>query len=95
MHGMPNEPSTQWKEDIAPDEEVRFGRLAEQLREVQRRQSRRGETGRALHRKGHVGVEASFEVLDDLPAPARQGLFAKPGRYPTQRPTCAASRSRC
>ncbi len=81
MRGMPSEPSTQWKEDVAADEEVRFGRLAEQLREVQRRESRRGQAGRALHRKGHVGVEASFEVLDDLPAPARQGLFAKPGRY--------------
>jgi hypothetical protein len=81
MHGMPNEPSTQWKEDVAPDEEVRFGRLAEQLREVQRRQSRRAGAGRALHRKAHIGVEASFEVLADLPPPARHGLFAKPGRY--------------
>jgi hypothetical protein len=78
---MPSEPSTQWKEQVAPDEEARFGRLAEQLRELQRRQSRRGGAGRALHRKGHVGVEASFEVLGDLPAAARQGLFAKPGRY--------------
>src|SRR4051812_16303126 len=77
---MPSEPSTQWKEDIAPDEDARFGRLAEQLRELQRRQSRRS-AGRALHRKGHVGVEATFEVLDDLPAAARQGLFARPSRY--------------
>jgi hypothetical protein len=78
---MPSEPSTQWGEEIAPDEDARFTRLAEQLREVQRRSSRRSGPGRALHRKGHVGVEASFEVLDGLPAPARQGLFAKPGRY--------------
>lgn len=78
---MPGQPSTQWKEDIAPDEEARFVRLSEQLRELQRRQSRRSGAGRALHRKGHVGVEASFEVLGDLPAPARQGLFATPGRH--------------
>jgi hypothetical protein len=78
---MPSEPSTQWKEDVAADEDARFGRLAEQLRELQRRQSRRGGAGRALHRKGHVGVAATFEVLADLPAPARQGLFAKPAQY--------------
>lgn len=78
---MPNEPSTEWQEEIAADEPARFERLAEQLRELQRRTSRRGGAGRALHRKGHVGVEASFEVLDGLPAPARQGLFASPGRY--------------
>jgi len=78
---MPSEPSTQWKEDVAADEEARFGRLAEQLRELQRRQSRRSGAGRALHRKGHVGVEATFEVLDGLPPPARQGLFATPGQY--------------
>ncbi|HEX2688706.1 MAG TPA: catalase [Kofleriaceae bacterium] len=78
---MSSEPSTQWHEEVAPDEEVRFTRLAEQLRELQRRHTRRRGAGRALHRKGHIGVEASFEVLGDLPAPARQGLFAKPGRY--------------
>jgi hypothetical protein len=78
---MPNEPSTQWREDVAPDEDARFTRLAEQLRELQRSNARRSGSGRALHRKGHVGVEARFEVLDGLPAPARQGLFAKPGQY--------------
>src|ERR1043165_5105083 len=78
---MASEPSTRWKEDAAADEDARFGRLAEQLRELQRRQSRRGGAGRALHRKGHGGVVATFEVLGDLPAPARQGLFAKPGQY--------------
>lgn len=81
MLGMSSEPSTQWQEDVAPDEDARFTRLAEQLRELQRRNARRSGAGRALHRKGHVGVEASFEVLDGLPAAARQGLFAKPGRY--------------
>ncbi|HMG22094.1 MAG TPA: hypothetical protein VK607_12275 [Kofleriaceae bacterium] len=79
---MSSPPSTQWQEHVAPDEEARFVRLAEQLRELQRRRSRKaGAPGRALHRKPHVGVEASFEVLGDLPDPARQGLFAQPGRY--------------
>ena len=81
MRGMSSEPSTQWKEEIAADEDAQFTRLAEQLRALQRRRSRRGGVGRALHRKGHVGVEASFEVLGDLPAPVRQGLFGAPGRY--------------
>jgi len=80
MHRMASEPSTEWREEVAPDEDARFTRLAEQLREIQRRHSKR-RAGRALHRKGHVGVEASFEVLGELPAPAAQGLFAKPGRY--------------
>jgi hypothetical protein len=78
---MTSEPSTQWKEQVAPDEDARFGRLAEQLRELQRRNARRSGAGRALHRKGHVGVEASFEVRDGLPAAVAQGLFARPGRY--------------
>jgi len=77
---MASEPSTEWREEVAPDEDTRFLRLAEQLREVQRRRSKQ-RAGRALHRKGHAGVEASFEVLGDLPAPAAQGLFAKPGRH--------------
>jgi hypothetical protein len=80
MRGMASEPSTEWREEVAPDEDTRFLRLAEQLREVQRRRNQR-QAGRALHRKGHGGVEASFEVLGDLPAPAAQGLFANPGRY--------------
>jgi len=81
MLGMSSPPSTEWQEHVAPDEEARFGRLAEQLRELQRRQSRKAGAGRALHRKAHVGVEASFEVLGELPEPVRQGLFARPGRY--------------
>ena len=78
---MPSEPSTEWKEHIEPDEDARFTRLAEQLREVQRRATRRQGAGRALHRKSHLGVEASFEVLGGLPEAVRQGLFAAPGRY--------------
>jgi hypothetical protein len=80
MRRMASEPSTEWREEVAPDEDARFTRLAEQLCEVQRRRSRQ-RAGRALHRKGHVGVEATFEVLSDLPLPVAQGLFAKPGRY--------------
>jgi len=75
------EPSKDWKETVASDEDGQFTALAERLRELQRRTTKKLGTGRALHRKQHVGCEATFEVLADLPAEARQGMFAKPGRY--------------
>jgi hypothetical protein len=34
-----------------------------------------------LHRKQLVALSASFEVLPDLPEPARHGLFATPAKY--------------
>jgi hypothetical protein len=75
-------PSTDWQEQIADDEDERFERYAETLRDIQRRQSRKkGAAGRALHRKAHAGVEAELEVLPELPAELRAGLFAQPGRY--------------
>src|SRR5262245_4357054 len=80
MPAMP-EPSTEWREIVAPDEDAQFLALAERLREVQRRATAKYGAGRALHRKQHVGVEATFEVLSGQPAAARQGLFAKPGRF--------------
>jgi hypothetical protein len=75
------EPNKDWKETVAPDEDGQFTALAERLRELQRRTSTKLGPGRALHRKQHVGAEGTFEVLGDLPAPARQGMFAQPGRY--------------
>jgi hypothetical protein len=82
MDAMASAPSTEWKEQVGPDEDAQLTRLAEQLREVQRRATRKaGQAGRALHRKPHLGVEASFEVLGGLPAEAAQGMFAQPGRY--------------
>src|SRR5262249_11305339 len=69
-------PSTDWKETVAPDEEERFERLAERLAAL--RKPREGKPARALHAKGHAGLRARFRVLDDLPAHARHGLFAEP-----------------
>jgi hypothetical protein len=77
----PVPPSTDWREDVAPDEDERFERHAETLREVQRRQSAKKGPGRALHRKQHAGAEAELEVHDGLPAEVAAGLFAHPGRY--------------
>lgn len=72
-------PSTEWKEQIAPDENERFERYARDFVEMQRRKSERFGNGRALHRKQILGLKASFEVLSDLPEAARHGLFAVPG----------------
>ncbi len=77
-------PSTDWKEDVRPDEEQRFGAYAAFLRDAQRaRASKRGgKADRALHAKANLGVTAELEVLADLPEEARAGLFATPARYP-------------
>jgi len=75
------EPSREWKEQVAPDEEARFRAYAEFFKGLQERKNARYGTGRALHRKGVLSLEGEFEVLDALPAHARHGLFAKPGKH--------------
>jgi hypothetical protein len=71
-------PSTDWKEVVAPDEDARFLRYAEVLRDLQRQN---GGQDRGAHAKGNVGLLAELVVDDGLPAHARHGLGAKPGRY--------------
>jgi hypothetical protein len=78
-------PSTAWREVIGADEESRFQGHGEQIVAMQRRSAERaGTTGRALHRKQHLGLSATVEVLGDLPEHARHGLFASPGRRAAQ-----------
>jgi len=74
-------PSTEWRETVAPDEAARFAGYAERFVEMQKRKSAKYGKGRALHRKQLLALRASFEVLSDLPAYARHGLFARPSRY--------------
>ncbi len=71
--------STAWAETIGPDEEARFERYGAQLVELQRQA---GGTGRALHRNQRLALRATVEVLADLPAHARHGLFAAPDTDP-------------
>ncbi|HKA89609.1 MAG TPA: hypothetical protein VKE22_18220 [Haliangiales bacterium] len=71
-------PSTDWREAVAADEAERFERHAEMLHQLQRRNDARGK-GRALHRKALLGARATLEVLGELPAEVRVGLFAAPG----------------
>ena len=75
------EPSKDWRETIAPDEAARFERYAEQLHALQLERARGGPAARALHAKGQLGLEATFEVLPELPEHARVALFARPATY--------------
>jgi hypothetical protein len=74
-------PSTDWHETPAPDEAERFERYAEMLHQLQRKHDRTGGKGRALHRKALLGAQATLEILPDLPAEARVGLFAAAGTH--------------
>ncbi|WP_380051216.1 hypothetical protein [Kribbella deserti] len=48
---------------------------------MQNRKNEKYGTGRALHRKQLTGLRATFEVLPELPAEARHGLFGVPQKY--------------
>jgi hypothetical protein len=78
---MTLQPSTQWKEKIAPDEAERFARYGEQFAALQARKSQKYGTGRALHRKQITTASGTLRVLPGLPEFARQGLFAKAGLH--------------
>ena len=71
-------PATDWKEEISPDEDARFIRHAEYLRDLQRA---RRDSARALHVKQNLGLTAELVIDEALPEHARHGLGAKPGRY--------------
>ncbi len=81
MRRMAATPSTDWHERIDPAEAARHQAQAEGLTALQAAQSARHGPGRALHRKGVLGLAATLEVADGLPAHARHGLFAAPGTY--------------
>ncbi len=74
------QPSTQWQEKVAPDEAQRFAAYAQQFAAIQARKSKKYGVGRALHRKQITAAQGTLDVLPNLPAFARQGLFAKPAR---------------
>jgi hypothetical protein len=78
---MPPMAATDWKEIVPEGEAELLERLGEALREEQRHHARRGTTLRALHAKAHVCAEAELEVLPDLPAHARVGIFARPATH--------------
>jgi hypothetical protein len=73
-------PSSDWREEIAPDETARFATYAKQLRALQKRRARGGAPLRALHAKG-LGVAGELRVRPDLAPELRRGLFAEPATY--------------
>ncbi|MEO6084347.1 MAG: hypothetical protein ABIQ18_14705 [Umezawaea sp.] len=75
------EPSTAWREVVAPDEEQRHARQAEQFTAMQRRKSDRFGTGRALHRRQRLALRGTLSVPADLPEHARHGIFATEATY--------------
>lgn len=77
-----SEPRTDWSETIPEGEEAELIKLAEVLRDIQRKHTRKAGPGRALHRKFHAGVRAEVRTRGDLPAPYRAGIFAAAGTYP-------------
>jgi hypothetical protein len=78
----PGAPATNWRENVAPDEAARYEDYARILAGLQSAATQKlGRAGRALHRKGHLGAEASFEVFGNLPEPYATGFFARPDSY--------------
>lgn len=75
------QPSKDWHERIAVDEEATLARIARVITNLQSSRSTRFGPGRALHRKQILGARGTFEVYDGLPAHARHGVFARPGRH--------------
>ena len=72
-------PSRDWKETIAPNEDAEFEKMGAELAAMATERDGGEAKHRALHPKGHLGVRAMLEVASDLPAHAKQGLFATPG----------------
>jgi hypothetical protein len=76
------QPSTDWKEVVAPGESELFERLAQDLARLQAKVgAKRGSLDRGLHAKSNAAARAQFEVLADVPAHLKVGLFAAPRTY--------------
>lgn len=69
---------------MAPDEDARFARYAEQIVEIQKKRNAKYGNGRALHRKGLAAFTGTFEILPGIPEHARHGLFATPATHPVR-----------
>ncbi len=77
-------PSTEWREQVAPDEALRFAEYGRQFAALQARKSSSFGPGRALHRKQIAAARGTLEVLADLPEFAGHGLFATPAALEVQ-----------
>ncbi len=70
-------------ETIQPDEEKVFDEIAGVMRHLSEiMNDRYRHAVRAVHAKSHGLLKGELQVLDELPEPLRQGLFARAGRFP-------------
>jgi hypothetical protein len=74
-------PSTEWAEVVADDEDERHARVAEEVVKFQSRANRKHGPGRAFHRSPAASLKGRLTVHDGLPAHAAQGLFATPDTH--------------
>jgi hypothetical protein len=77
-------PSTAWREVVEADEQTLVETFS---REIEARQKEvatdtKGPLRRGFHAKLHAGLKAEFEILPDLPEPARWGVFSAPRVFP-------------
>lgn len=77
------QPSTEWREIIAPNEETRYKEYVEIFKQIQAKKSKQYGNGRALHRKQLLALSAELEILGNIPDYAKHGLFAKAAKYNT------------
>jgi len=70
--------------EVVPDDEYEtITKILESMRRLgDRTQEKYGHAVRVSHAKSHGAAVGELVVLDGLPGPLRQGLFAKPDRYP-------------
>ncbi len=71
-------PSTEWKEQIGEGEAAIHASIAKRMIEMQQRKSQKHGDGRALHRRGLVGLRGKLKVRSGLPPHLAHGLFATP-----------------
>jgi len=74
-------PATDWKEVITDDEAERFERYASVFTAIQAKYAKPPPPARALHAKSNLGVLAELEVLADIPAELKLGMFEAPAKY--------------
>lgn len=74
-------PSTNWKEQLLPDEAKLHAEHLLAFEEVRKIKDAKYGKGRQLHRQAQLGLHGRFEVLSSLPHYAQHGLFATPATY--------------
>jgi hypothetical protein len=67
--------STEWREQVTPDEAARHEAMSAIIAAVQRQNSAKFGAGRALHRKAVAGLRGTLQIRADLPAAAAHGVF--------------------